>query len=114
MKRVVLLVGFLMGCRSEIRPLVREELGASPDRYVEGGCSVRDYPTASDVPVNSTNVGWLRVPRQETDEATFQKLRQEVCAKGGDAMTQLRWIRAPRASVADPPIELECNAWATP
>jgi hypothetical protein len=54
------------------------------------------------------------VKRQETDDATFEALRKAVCARGGDAMSQMHWLRAPGASVADQPVELEANAWVTP
>jgi|GEM_PF-2613956 hypothetical protein len=114
MKKLVVLVLLAAGCRTEIKPLVKQEPVARKQRFVEGECNVRDYPTATDVPSGSKNLGWVNVPRQDTDEATFEKLRQAVCAKGGDAMSQMHWIRASGASVADPPIELEGNAWATP
>lgn len=103
----------LVSCRSEIRPLVKEE-PVRKARVTDGECHVHDYPTATDLPANAVNIGWVKVPRQATDEATFEKLREEVCTKGGDAMSQMHWIRASGASIADPPIELEGNAWSVP
>jgi hypothetical protein len=59
-------------------------------------------------------VGWVSVPREASDDETFNHLRAAVCAKGGNAFSQAHWIRPPGASVADPPAELEANAWAEP
>ena len=41
-------------------------------------------------------------------------LREAVCKAGGNAFSQMRWIREAGASVADPPIHLEANAWLVP
>lgn len=115
MKRLVLLALVLSACRTEIKPLVREEpVKRKVRNSASGECSVHDYPTATDLPAGSQNIGWVTVKRQATDDETFEALRKEVCAKGGDAMSQMHWIRASGASVADPPIELEANAWVTP
>lgn len=103
------------GCRTEIKPLVKKEVVVRKVRNsATGECSVHDYPTATDLPSGSQNLGWVIVKRLATDDETFEALRKEVCAKGGDAMSQMHWIRASGASVADPPIELEANAWVTP
>ncbi len=114
MKKLFVVVLLVAGCRTEIQPLVKREPVAGKQRYVEGECNVRDYPTATDLPSGAKNLGWVKVDHQATDEATFEKLRLEVCRKGGDAMSQMHWNRASGASVADPPVELEANAWATP
>lgn len=115
MRGLVLLGLLFIGCRTEIQPLVMGERTArrvGPRGPAE--CQVRDFPSATDVPPRSKNLGWIRVERLESDEATFEALRKRVCELGGDAMSQMRWIRASGASVVDPPIELEGNAWATP
>lgn len=100
----------LAGCRSEIRPLVKE---APPkvERFAPGECRVRDYPSATDVPEGAERIGWVKVPTAASDEETFENLRQAVCAKGGNAFSQAHWNREAGASIADAPIELEANAW---
>jgi hypothetical protein len=50
----------------------------------------------------------------ENDDATFAALREAVCKAGGNAFSQMRWIREAGASVADPPVSLEANAWVLP
>lgn len=113
--RLLLVAGLcFMGCRTEIQPLVKTVPVKSKVRSRAAECEVRDYPTASEVPAGSTSIGWVKVTRAETDELTFENLRKKVCEQGGDAMSQMHWIRASGASVADPPIELEGNAWSLP
>lgn len=102
------------GCRTRIDPVVKKEPPKQKVRFVDGECSVHDYPMASDVPAGAKSLGWVKVRREETDDATFEKLREAICKKGGDGMSQLHWIRAPGASVADQPVELEANAWELP
>lgn len=113
MKRLALLALFVVGCRTEIAPAVKTE-PMKRARAAGDECHVIDYPTASEVPAKAKNIGWVKIARQDTDEATFEKLREAVCAQGGDAMSQMHWIRASGASVADAPIELEGNAWVLP
>ena len=112
MKKLIAAVLLVSACRTEIKPYVKPAPVARKPRSVE--CSVRDYPAATDIPSGSTALGWVKVDRAENDDVTFEKLRKAVCAKGGDAMSQMHWNRAPGASVADAPVELEANAWATP
>jgi hypothetical protein len=115
MKKLALLTLLLAACRTEIKPLLKDEPVKKKLRNsASGECSVHDYPTATDLPTGSQNIGWVTVKRLATDDETFEALRKEVCAKGGDAMSQMHWIRASGASVADPPVELEANAWVTP
>lgn len=114
MKKLLLLALLAAGCRTEIKPLVREAPGKLKARYVEGECNVHDFPTATDVPAGAKNLGWVKVPHGDSDEATFEALRKAVCAMGGDAMSQMHWLRAAGASVADHPVELEGNAWVLP
>ncbi|MCC6333245.1 MAG: hypothetical protein IT380_04545 [Myxococcales bacterium] len=115
MSRALVVLGLLAlaGCRTEIRPLVKET-PAKIERMVPGECRVRDYPSAPDVPEGAENIGWVKVPHEKTDEETFEKLREAVCAKGGNAFSQAHWIREAGASIADQPTELEANAWLVP
>jgi hypothetical protein len=115
MKQLVLGALLLVGCRTEIQPLVKGETATrklAPRGPAE--CHVHDFPTATDVPSGSKSLGWVKVDRGASEEATFEALRKKVCELGGDAMSQMHWIRASGASVADPPIELEGNAWSMP
>lgn len=114
MRRVLVVGLLLVGCRTEISPLVKQTSTAPKVRLVDQGCEATDYPTGTDVPAGAKNIGWVKVDRKETDDATFAALREAVCAAGGNAFSQMRWIRAPGASVADPPIELEANGWLVP
>jgi hypothetical protein len=100
------------GCRTEIKPLVKAQAPVSRPRAT--GCQVTDFQSGADVPAGAKNVGWVKVDRAETDEATFEVLRKAVCAQGANAFSQARWERAAGASVADPPVALEANAWALP
>lgn len=116
MRRLILGTALVLtSCRTEIQPIVKGDAPAR--RAVARGpaeCHVHDYPTATDVPSGAKSLGWVKVDRQATEEATFELLRKKVCEIGGDAMSQMHWIRASGASVADQPIELEGNAWAMP
>lgn len=116
MKRLLLAGVVLAGCRTTLTPWTPP--AAAPVAQVRPrgpeDCQVNDYATASEVPAGSKNLGWIKVERQASDDATIELLRRKVCEAGGDAMSQLHWLRASGASVADPPIELEGNAWATP
>jgi hypothetical protein len=109
-------VAGLGGCRTEVRPVVKSAPPVRARMVETGECVVHDYPSAVDVPAGSVNIGWVIVPRkeQESDDDTFERLRQAVCAKGGTALSQAHWNRPPGASVADPPAELEANAWTEP
>ena len=106
----------LWGCRTDVRPVVRSTPPARARVVETGECVVHDYQSAVDVPAGSVNIGWVTVPRkeQDSDDDTFERLRQAVCAKGGTALSQAHWNRPPGASVADPPVELEANAWTEP
>jgi hypothetical protein len=109
-RRAVLAVVVGSACRTEIRPVVKAvEVKKVLEKDAE--CVVRDYHSATDVPAGAVNIGWVVVPRAENDDETFQKLREAVCAKGGNALSQAHWNRPAGASVADVPTELEANAW---
>lgn len=102
-------------CRTEIVPALRREQSKTPRvRLVDQGCEANDYPAGTDIPAGARNLGWVKVDRAQSDEVTFAALREAVCKAGGNAFSQMRWIRASGASVADPPIELEANAWDVP
>jgi hypothetical protein len=109
----LLLIGVLAlcGCRTEISPVVKKPDTGPRVRLVDQGCEATDYPAGTDVPGDAKNIGWIRVDRLETDDLTFAALREAVCKAGGNAFSQMRWIRSAGASVADPPIHLEANAW---
>ncbi len=110
---MVLALAFV-GCRTEIVPFVQKAAAKPRVRMVDQGCEATDYPSGTDVPEGSQNIGWIKVDRKENDETTFVALREADGKAGGNAFSQMRWIRAPGASVADPPIELEANAWVLP
>jgi hypothetical protein len=78
-----------------------------------GGCSVNDYPGATDVPEGSTNLGWIQVPKEASDEETYVKLREAICQKGGDGLSQLHWLEETTKD-APFPFALEANAWKLP
>ena len=44
---------------------------------------------------------------------SYLKLREAICAKGGDALSQLRWVLE-LGKFTGPPTELEATAWALP
>jgi len=79
----------------------------------EHGCSVNDFPSATDVPEGSVNLGWVQVPKEATDEETYVKLREAICEKGGTGLSQLHWVNE---TTKDAPFvfALEANAWKLP
>jgi len=107
-----LLVGCTLGCRTEIKPLVRER--PPPKRYYTApgsGCVVNAFTPATDLPAGSKNLGWIEVKREPDDEATYEKLRKAICAKGGNAQSQMAWVR----EAGDyEPTRLRANAWVLP
>jgi hypothetical protein len=116
MRHLVIVSGLMWvtGCRTEIVPLVKAPPPSLRVRMVDQGCEATDYPSGTDVPAGARNIGWVKVDRQQDDDATFAALREAVCKAGGNAFSQMRWIRPAGASVADPPISLEANAWDVP
>ncbi|MBE2254387.1 MAG: hypothetical protein IAE78_32970 [Myxococcus sp.] len=102
------------GCRTEILPAMKKADPGPKTRLVDRGCEATDYPAGTDVPAGAKNIGWIRVDRLENDDDTFAALREAVCKAGGNAFSRTRWIRAAGASVADPPVHLEANAWSVP
>lgn len=104
----------LVGCRTEIQPVLKGEVTRSRMRERNAECQFHDFPTATDVPEGSKSLGWVKVDRLATEELTFEALRKRICEMGGDAVSQMHWIRASGASVADAPVELEGNVWSLP
>jgi hypothetical protein len=112
MKRALLLGLLAVGCRTSIsagHEPPPPNIFNAPDL----GCSVHDYPSATDVPEGSTNLGWVSVSREATDEETYVKLREEICKKGGNGLSQLHWLNE---TSKDAPVvfALEANAWLLP
>lgn len=113
MKRALLIAGLaLVSCRTEIQPIVR---GAPVKKQkAKGVCEVHDYQNTTDLPAGAKPLGVVKVAMQKNDDETFEKLRKEICALGGDGVSQMHWLRPSGASVADSPTELEGNAWILP
>ncbi|MGA9521664.1 MAG: hypothetical protein WBV82_09380 [Myxococcaceae bacterium] len=87
----------------------------APDREQQafvgdGGCNVRDFDSATDLPPGARNLGWVQVPQLETDEATFLELRRKICELGGDALSQAAWEKGP----SDEEPSLTAHAWELP
>ena len=78
-----------------------------------GQCDVQDFPDYGDVPEGAKNLGDVSVPKAATDEDTYAALRQAVCAKGGDAMSTLRWLHT-IGKKDGPPTDLQATAWQLP
>ncbi|MBK7861482.1 MAG: hypothetical protein IPJ65_23275 [Archangiaceae bacterium] len=112
MSRLVLIACFLCGCRTNI---LAEHMPppANIFKAPERGCSVNDFPAATDVPEGSTNLGWVQVPKEASDEETYVKLREAICEKGGNGLSQLHWVNE---TTKDAPFvfALEANAWQLP
>lgn len=105
---VGLVAGGLGACATQIKATKERP---DPGLYVaDDECVVRDYPGATDVPDGARNLGWVSVRTEESDEETLIKLRKKVCEVGGDAMSQVAWVR----ETGDPELRLKGNAWALP
>ncbi|MHB8879126.1 MAG: hypothetical protein ACYC8T_35960 [Myxococcaceae bacterium] len=99
----------LPGCRTALKPLVRP-----PAKVVYVGdksCEVYDFAAATDVPEGATSLGWVSVKKAETDDDTFVKLREKICAMGGDALSTPAWVL--QAGEYEP-THLKANAWSLP
>jgi hypothetical protein len=109
---VVAVVFAASGCRTHIK------VGAKTHKADHIGetaveCNVHDYPSLTDVPHGAKDLGKVTVSKQETDEATYEKLREEICKKGGDALSGMRWVKE-LGKISGPPTELEAQAWQLP
>ncbi len=102
----------LLGCRTQVQLGPREK---TADRigFKDAACDVHDYPAATDVPAGSTNIGWVQVPRADSDEQTYLNLRAEICAKGGNGLSQMHWVKEV-GKVTGEPTALEASAWVLP
>ncbi len=97
------------GCRTQIAPYKKPEPKVV---YVgERQCNVYDFESATDLPDGARNLGWVSVKKAETDEGTFLLLRQKVCEMGGDAISQVAWVREMDEYE---PSTLKANAWVLP
>ena len=112
MKRALLALALLASCRTEVAAVTKTEEGEKT-YYIDKECSVHDYPSSTDLPEGAKALGVVRVSREATDEETYLKLREAICAKGGDALSQLRWVLE-LGKFTGAPTELEANAWALP
>jgi hypothetical protein len=98
------------GCRTlvDLNPRPPE---AAPEGPRREGCDVREFPQATDVPEGSKSLGWMRVDRKEKDDDTYDALRKLICSKGGDAFSQLHWVKEPGVWE---PTALEAMVWVLP
>jgi hypothetical protein len=98
------------GCRTivDLSPKPPEAPQEAPRRE---GCDVHEFGGATEVPAGSKSLGLIRVPREQNDEDTYAALRKAVCEKGGDAFSQLHWVKEPGVWE---PTALEATAWDLP
>ena len=108
---LVIVSAVVTGCRTEIKPALMADNAPTKRVRLSTDCDVRDYPSGTDVPTGSKNIGWVEVEREGDDDATFLKLRTKVCNMGGDAISSITWERK---SGDDRPSVLRANAWSLP
>ncbi len=104
----------LMGCRTPVIAHAKTT-AADKDVYVTKECNVRDFPSLTDLPEGSINLGTVRVAKVQgaSDEEMYLLLREEICKQGGDALSGLRWVKE-LGKISGRPTELEANAWTLP
>jgi hypothetical protein len=99
--------------------VARTEVKATPKKpppapvYVgDKSCMVQDFESATDLPVGSKNLGWIVQAQDngQSDETTYIELRKKICALGGDALSQVAWVKEPD----DDRPKLRANAWLMP
>lgn len=100
----------LAGCRTTLNP-AKADVDKPIEARIRTECDVRDYPHATDVPEGAKNLGFVQVPVAETDEQTYVNLRKAICDKGGDALSQMAWVREVGERI---PSSLRANAWVLP
>lgn len=97
----------------------RTEIKATPKKpppkpvYVgDRSCMVQDFEAATDLPSGSKNLGWVSVAqnKDQSDEDTYIELRKKICEMGGDALSQVAWVKDPD----DDRPKLKANAWSMP
>lgn len=98
------------GCRTVLDP-AKPDIDKPVEPRVRTECDVRDYPSASEVPDGAKNIGFVQVPIADTDEQTYVNLRKAICEKGGDALSQMAWVREVGERT---PSSLRANAWVLP
>jgi hypothetical protein len=104
----------LAACRTPVAAKPKEA-ETEKDVYVTKECNITDYPSVGDVPDGSKNLGVVRVAKVkgQSDEETVQALRDAICAKGGDALSSMAWVKS-LGKISGPPTELEATAWVLP
>ena len=111
-----LLVGVvaLAACRTPVTAKPKE-VETEKDVYVTKECNITDYASVGDVPDGSKNLGVVRVAKVkgQSDEDTVLALREAICAKGGDALSSMAWVKE-LGKISGPPTELEATAWLLP
>lgn len=107
-------VASLWSCRTSIRPVAEEKPEPIRSRQAGSGCEIQDFDMAAELPAGSKNLGWLRIPWAGDEDSSFAALRKKVCEMGGDALSQIHWLRPSGTSVAEPPTVLEANVWLLP
>ncbi len=108
---LVAALGLFSSCRTEIVPVVRQLAPPKVFKAPPGECEVHDYDSATEVPAGAKNLGWIQVKREATDEDTYAALRKKICGAGGDALSQLAWVKEPGERE---PSSLKANAWSLP
>ena len=98
----------LVGCRSAI-PVRRPE-NARPVYVGERKCDVQHFDLGAELPSGSSNLGWVSVPKQGSDDETLDLLHAKICELGGDAHSQLAWVQ----EMGQETMELKANAWVMP
>lgn len=114
MKRAIALVLALAACRTPVTAKPKE-VEADKDVYVTRECNITDFVSVGDVPDGAKNLGVVRVAKVkgQSDDETIQALRDAICAKGGDALSSMAWVKE-LGKISGPPTELEATAWTLP
>ena len=96
--------------RVQLKPMPRRPPPALV--YVgDKSCMVQDFDFATDLPDGAKNLGWVVVAQADAgDEGTYLELRRQICALGGDALSQPAWVREGE----DEQPKLKANAWLLP
>lgn len=106
---LLLVAAVAAGCRTVIR--TSKQRDATVVYVGDKQCKVFDYETAMDLPEGSKSLGKVQVRRQAADEATYLKLREKVCEMGGDAVSQMAWVKD---AGEYEPSALQATAWVLP
>lgn len=114
MRHLAVLALLLVACRTPVTAKPKQ-VEAEKDVYVTKECNITDYSSVGDVPDGSKNLGVVRVAKVkgQSDEETILALREAICAKGGDALSSMAWVKE-LGKISGPPTELEATAWLLP